>query len=258
MVTYGQKSEDVNNKHDILKHRHSSSTVDVAKVHDERNRPYLVLSVIDNVITVINLRAYHQCALPIGSFVRFLVHVNQRLDHRSNEKGSARSAGLPRHRGHPSSEVRKKFLILGRCKLRNPVILSSRCGSHRSHLGQAQDHKCHAGICPDIAPEEAGNTSSDEPLCGSNQQDLANDQHRASIKDVSRTLDIPPSCESSVNCVVKSIREPNPYLPCKITVKANAESARKSLLNSCCLPILRISDRSFFVKPLSPFREPRR
>ena len=52
MTTYGQESEDMNNKHDILEHRHSPSTVDVAKVHDERNRPYLVLSVIDNLITM--------------------------------------------------------------------------------------------------------------------------------------------------------------------------------------------------------------
>jgi len=55
MVTYGQKSEDVNNEHDILKHRHSSSAVDVTKVYDERNRPYLVLSVISNLITVIKI-----------------------------------------------------------------------------------------------------------------------------------------------------------------------------------------------------------
>jgi hypothetical protein len=52
MTTYGQESEDMNNKHDILEHRHGSSAVDVAKVHDERNRPYLVLSVIDNLITM--------------------------------------------------------------------------------------------------------------------------------------------------------------------------------------------------------------
>jgi hypothetical protein len=47
VITYSQKSEDVNDKHDVLEHRHSPSTVDVAKVHDERDRPYLVLSVND-------------------------------------------------------------------------------------------------------------------------------------------------------------------------------------------------------------------
>jgi len=43
-MTYSEKPEDVNNEHDVLEHRHGSSTIDVAKVHDERDRPDLVQS----------------------------------------------------------------------------------------------------------------------------------------------------------------------------------------------------------------------
>ena len=43
-LTYSQESEDVDDEHDILEHRHGSSTIDVAKVHDERDRPDLVQS----------------------------------------------------------------------------------------------------------------------------------------------------------------------------------------------------------------------
>ena len=48
-MTYSEKPEDVNNEHDVLEHRHSSSTVDIAKVHDKRNRPYLVLLATDEI-----------------------------------------------------------------------------------------------------------------------------------------------------------------------------------------------------------------
>jgi hypothetical protein len=49
IVTYSEESEYVNNEHDVLEHRHGSSTVDVAKVYDERDRPDLVLSAIKKV-----------------------------------------------------------------------------------------------------------------------------------------------------------------------------------------------------------------
>jgi hypothetical protein len=47
IITYSEEPEYVNNEHDVLEHRHSPSTVDVAKVDDERDRPDLVLLVID-------------------------------------------------------------------------------------------------------------------------------------------------------------------------------------------------------------------
>ena len=47
IITYSEESEYVNNEHDVLEHRHSPSTVDVAKVHDECDRPDLAPLVID-------------------------------------------------------------------------------------------------------------------------------------------------------------------------------------------------------------------
>src|ERR1700712_3555385 len=40
VFTYSQKSEDVNNQHDVLEHRHGPATVNVPEVHDESDSPH--------------------------------------------------------------------------------------------------------------------------------------------------------------------------------------------------------------------------
>ena len=98
-ITYSQERKDMDNQHDVLEHRHGSSTVHVSEVYDERDTPD------------------HECTLPVGRLIRLLVHEDKRLDHGSDEEWTRSSTSLPTHHGHPASEIAKQLLMLRRSKL---------------------------------------------------------------------------------------------------------------------------------------------
>ena len=89
----------MDDQHDVLEHRHGSSTVHVSKVYDESDTPD------------------HECTLPICRLIRLLVHKDKSLNHGSDEEGTRSSASLPAHCGHPASKVAEQLLMVWRSKL---------------------------------------------------------------------------------------------------------------------------------------------
>jgi hypothetical protein len=104
--TYSQESKDVDDQHDVLKYGHSSSTINITEVHDESDGPN------------------HHRALPIRRGVRFLVHVDKRLNHSPDKERTRSSTSLPAHNGHPAGEVAEQFLVIRRSEFRDPICVN--------------------------------------------------------------------------------------------------------------------------------------
>jgi hypothetical protein len=75
---------------------------------------------------------HEECPLPVFSVVVRVVDGDEPLDDGSREEGSRCGASLPGESRHPPGHIAQDFLVLGRRKLRNPMVLATACGGPTS------------------------------------------------------------------------------------------------------------------------------
>jgi len=220
----GEEAEDVDDEQDVLQQRQGPGAPDVG---DEQNEHHGE-----------DQEGPLPPPLQVGGAVVGVVDDDQRLDDGAGEKGSRRGAGLPRQSRHPSRHVAQPFLMSRWRKFRHPVILPAGDGGHGCHFGQGHHDDSEAEECPDVRPKQAGQTSVNESLgvCAA-----SSGQFWSHWECIYRRID-----QSS------SYIKRNSQVAWRSTVKLKAESGRKFLMSSCCLPIRVMFRWSCLVCPSMP------
>lgn len=107
-------------------------------------------------------RQHQQRELPIREAKVRLDDFGANLDQRSADEDAGGETRKPPEGAHPAGHVAEEALVLGRCELGDPVVLSAAGGRHAGHFGEGGDDGGVAEYGADEGPEEAAEASVDE------------------------------------------------------------------------------------------------